>query len=133
MYYNAEEGWSQEVEAPNMAGTTGQAKAIFGLRIRLDEAGTKEFDILYRIHKFDGTWTPWAKNGETLYSYGQKLNAIQVKLEPVKSAEADIKKVDDIKLAEATNRFDYTQTALLKRDEIYLQVQRQNLTQIKLS
>ncbi len=81
VYYNAEEGWSQEIESPNMAGTTGQAKAIFGLRIRLDEAGTKEFDILYRVHKFDGTWSDWAKNGEVIYSYGQKLNAIQIKLE----------------------------------------------------
>ena len=46
-----------------------------------DEAGAKEFDILYRVHKFDEQWTPWAKNGETIYSYGQKLNAIQIKLE----------------------------------------------------
>lgn len=82
VYYNAEEGWSQEVEAPNMAGTTGQAKSIMGLKIRLDEAGTKEFDILYRVHKFDGAWSDWAKNGEVIYSYGVKLNAIQIKLEP---------------------------------------------------
>lgn len=51
------------------------------MRIRLDEAGAKEFDILYRLHKFDDTWTPWAKNGEALYSYGVRLNAIQIKLE----------------------------------------------------
>lgn len=82
VYYNAEEGWSQEIESPNMAGTTGQAKSIFGLRIRLDEACTKEFDILYRVHKFDGAWSDWAKNGEVIYSYGVKLNAIQIKLEP---------------------------------------------------
>ena len=49
--------------------------------IRLDEAGAKEFDILYRVHKFDGTWTDWAKNGEAIYSHGQKLNAVQIKLE----------------------------------------------------
>lgn len=64
------------------AGTTGKTKAIYGIRIRLDEAGQKEFDILYRLHKFDGEWTDWAKNGDTLYSYGQKLNALQIKLEP---------------------------------------------------
>lgn len=82
VYYNEAEGWSEEVQAPKMSGTTGKRKSIFGIKIRLDEAGTKEFDIIYRVHKFDDTWTDWAKNGETLYSYGVKLNAIQIKLEP---------------------------------------------------
>ena len=82
VYFNEEEGWSKEVLAPEMAGTTGKKKSIMGIRIRLDEAGSKEFDILYRVHKFDGTWTDWAKNGEALLSNGVKLNAIQIKLEP---------------------------------------------------
>ena len=82
VYYNAEEGWSEEVSNGEQAGTTGKSKAIYGIKIRLDETGQKEFDILYRLHKFDGEWTDWAKNGETLYSYGQKLNALQIKLEP---------------------------------------------------
>lgn len=87
VYYNeeegwSEEGWSEEVTNDQMAGTTGKAKPIYGMRIRLDEAGAKAFDILYRVHKFDGEWTPWAKNGETIYSHGIKLNAIQIKLEP---------------------------------------------------
>lgn len=82
VYYNDKEGWSEEVTSPNMAGTTGKFKSIFGIRILLDEAGTKKFDILYRVHKFDGTWTSWAKNGEAIYSDGIKLNAIQIKLEP---------------------------------------------------
>ncbi|MBO4780263.1 MAG: hypothetical protein J5497_06475, partial [Selenomonadaceae bacterium] len=81
VYYNENEGWSEEVAAPEIAGTTGESKAIFGIKIRLDEAGAKEFDILYRVHKFDGEWTDWAKNGEVIYSYEQKLNAIQIKLE----------------------------------------------------
>lgn len=82
VYFNEQEGWSKEVASPEMAGTVGIRKPIYGIRIRLDEAGQKEFDILYRVHKFDGEWTDWAKNGETLYSYGQKLNALQIKLEP---------------------------------------------------
>ena len=88
VYYGKAEGWSAEVSSPEMAGTTGKSKSIFGVRIRPDEAGSKEFDILYRLHTFDGKWTPWAKNGEALYSYGVKLNAIQVKLEP----KSDVKK-----------------------------------------
>lgn len=81
VYYDDAEGWSAEVAAPESAGIIGRRKSIFGVRIRLDEAGTKNFDILYRVHTFGGKWTPWAKNGETLYSYGVKLNAIQIKLE----------------------------------------------------
>lgn len=82
VYYNAEEGWSEEVTSPEMAGTTGKSKSIYGIRILLDEASTKKFDILYRVHTFDGDWTDWAKNGEAIYSHGIKLNAIQIKLEP---------------------------------------------------
>ena len=82
VYYGDKEGWSQEVSNGEMAGTTGKRKPIYGMRVWLDAAGSKEFDILYCIHKFDGTWTPWAKNGEELYSDGVKLNAIQIKLEP---------------------------------------------------
>jgi len=82
VYYNDKEGWSEEVISPEMAGTTGKSKSIYGIRIRLDESGAKVFDILYRVHKFDDTWTAWAKNGEAIYSHGVKLNAIQIKLEP---------------------------------------------------
>ena len=82
VYWNDAEGWSAEVTNGEQAGTTGKVKAIFGIRIRLDEAGAKDFDILYRVHKFDGNWTDWAKNGEVIYSHGQKLNAVQIKLEP---------------------------------------------------
>jgi len=76
-----QEGWTEEVTAPEQAGITGKSKSIYGIKIRIDEAGTKESNILYRVHKFDGEWTPWAKNGEELISYGVKLNAIQIKLE----------------------------------------------------
>lgn len=84
VYYNDKEGWSEEVSNGEQAGTTGKTKAIYGIKIRLDEAGQQEFDILYRVHKFGGEWTDWAKNGETLYSYGVKLNALQIKLETKK-------------------------------------------------
>ena len=84
VYYSVydSEGWSEEVIAPEMAGTTGKSKPITGIKIRLDESGAKDFDICYRVHKFDGTWTDWAKNGEAIYSHGQKLNSIQITLKP---------------------------------------------------
>ena len=82
VYFNDAEGWSEEVSNGQQAGTTGKSKAIYGIKIRLDESGTKEFDILYRVHTFDGNWTAWLKNGEVIYSYGVQINAIQIKLEP---------------------------------------------------
>lgn len=82
VYYSDKEGWLEEVSNGEMTGTTGKSKPIMGMKIHLDEAGTREFDILYRMHKFDNEWTSWAKNGEVIYSYGQKINAIQIKLEP---------------------------------------------------
>ena len=80
VYYNETEGWSQEVSNGSQAGTTGLKKSIFGIKIRLDDSGANEFDILYRVHTFDGVWSPWAKNGELLYAHEVKLNAIQIKL-----------------------------------------------------
>ena len=85
IYYSVclddKESWSEEVESPTTAGAVGKNKSITGIKIRFDEESAEEFDILYRMHKFDGEWTPWAKNGEELLSGGVKLNAIQIKLE----------------------------------------------------
>ena len=81
VYFNDKEGWSAEVASPETAGTTGKGKAIFGIKIRLDEADAEKFDICYRVHTFDGTWTVWAKNGEEIISRGVKLNAVQIKLQ----------------------------------------------------
>jgi len=86
--YDDARGWSAEVTSPKAAGTTGKSRSIFGVKIRLDEAGSKKFDIVYRVHKFDSKWTPWAKNGEELLSHGVKLNAIQIKLETKRTLSA---------------------------------------------
>ena len=81
VYYGDSAGWSQEVSNGSQAGTTGLKKSIFGIKIRLDDSGANEFDILYRVHTFDGVWSPWAKNGELLYAHEVKLNALQIKLQ----------------------------------------------------
>ena len=81
VYFNAKEGWSAEVSNGEQAGTTGKDKSLKGIKIRLDEEGARRFDIFYRIHKFDGTWTAWAKNGAELFSDEQKINAVQIRLE----------------------------------------------------
>ena len=79
VYYDEQEGWSEEVTSNQMAGTTGKRKSIYGIKIRLDEIGEKKYDIIYRVHKFDGTWSDWAQNGEGIIS-DQKLNSLQIKL-----------------------------------------------------
>ena len=86
VYFNDREGWSQEVCNGAQAGTTGKSKSITGIKIRLDDSGANEFDILYRVHTFDGEWTPWARNGTEILSQGVKLNAVQISLK-AKSAE----------------------------------------------
>ena len=81
IYFNETEGWSAEVSNSEMAGTTGKNKPVTGIKIRLDDSGASEFDILYRVHTFNGKWTDWAKNGEELFSQGDKINSIQIKLD----------------------------------------------------
>lgn len=80
VYYSVYcDDWSKEFSTAQIAGTPG--KLITGIKIRLDDAGAKDFDILYRVHKFDGAWTDWSKNGAEVFSAGLEINAIQVKLE----------------------------------------------------
>ena len=76
--YYPKDGWTKEVFNGAMAGTTGKSKPIMGLKI--DETGAKKFDILYRVHDFNGEWSPWKKNGEELISADAKLNAIEIKV-----------------------------------------------------
>ena len=80
VYFNETEGWSAEVSDGEQAGTTGKGKAVTGIKIRFDETDASEFDVLYRVHTFNGEWTAWSKNGEELLSHGIKLNAIQIRL-----------------------------------------------------
>ena len=81
--YYPKDGWTKEVSNGAMAGTTGKSKPIFGIKIRLDETGAQKFNILYRIHDFNGNWSAWAKNGEDLISTEFRINAVQIFLEPL--------------------------------------------------
>jgi len=111
-----------------MAGMNDIHKPIYGMKVWLDEAGTKEFDILYRMHKFDNTWTPWAKNGEELYSQGLKLNAIQIKLESIKFQSDETKPKESAKVQPNEAYIKEVDNTLT----VYLQEQMQDLTQINL-
>jgi len=99
VYYNEKEGWTQEVSNGQIAGTVGKSKPIFGIKIRLDEVGEKKFDILYRVHKFNGEWTHWARNGEEIIS-DQKLNSLQIKLTVKQTFTIDVSKPNKIIVAD---------------------------------
>ncbi len=72
--------WTNEVKSPIFAGVTGKRKSICGIKIRLDDQGSKKFDIRYRIHDFDGAWSDWFKNGAEVRLEKPVVNAIQVEL-----------------------------------------------------
>ena len=75
-------GWQKEVADGELAGTTGQAKAVEALAINLKGEISNEYDIYYRAHISDYGWLGWAKNGEVAGSegYALKLEAFQIKL-----------------------------------------------------
>lgn len=78
--YYPEGGWTEEVSTGQMAGTIYRSKPIIGIKIRLDEEGAKKFDILYRLHDFNGNWSDWTMNGAGIRSDNVRFNAIQIKL-----------------------------------------------------
>lgn len=69
--------WSSGV-----AGTTGQAKALQAIKIKLTDAMKEQYDIYYRVHSANMGWLGWAKNGEAAGTegYDRAIEAIQVQL-----------------------------------------------------
>ena len=80
VHYSDKKAWTEEVSTSQVVGAVVKGRFITGIKIRLDDSGADKFDILYRVHKFDGEWTPWAKNGAELFADGAKLNSVQIKL-----------------------------------------------------
>ena len=77
--YYKKEGWAEEVSNKKTAGVTGKNKAIYGFYARLDNA---DFNIIYRVHNFNGEWSPWQKNGDKIMSSDSALDGIRIKLIP---------------------------------------------------
>lgn len=67
-----------------MSGTSGQAKRLEAIRIRLTGELAKHFDVYYRVHAQSFGWMGWAKNGEAAGTagYSYRLEAINIKLIP---------------------------------------------------
>ncbi len=63
------------------AGTTGQAKRLEAIQIKLTGKIAEEYEVLYRVHMQTYGWSNWTRNGETAGTTGQgkRLEAIQIK------------------------------------------------------
>ena len=67
-----------------MSGTSGQAKRLEAIQIRLTGELAQHYDIYYRVHAQHFGWLGWAKNGESsgTAGYAYRLEGIQILLVP---------------------------------------------------
>lgn len=65
-----------------LSGTSGKAKRLEAVKIRLTGELKNKYDIYYRVHSQTYGWLGWAKNGEAAGTEGQakRLEAIQIVL-----------------------------------------------------
>ena len=75
-------GWMNEVSNGMMSGTSGQAKRLEAIRIRLKGEIANHYDICYRVHAQTYGWLSWAWNGDSAGTsgLGKRLEAIQIML-----------------------------------------------------
>lgn len=80
-------GWKKEGE---IAGTTGEAKRLEAVQIRLTGALAEKYDVFYRTHSSYWGTLGWAKNGEIAGTTGfyRSIESIEIKLVEKGSADA---------------------------------------------
>ncbi len=88
-------GWQGNVNNPStwkkdgeMSGTSGQAKRLETICIKLTGEMEQHYDIYYRVHAQTYGWLDWAKNGAPAGTAGfaKRLEGIQIVLVPKGSA-----------------------------------------------
>jgi len=58
-------GWESDWRTNNeVSGTTGDAKRINAVKMKLSDKIASEYDIYYRVHVSNIGWMGWAKNGD---------------------------------------------------------------------
>ena len=87
-------GWQGTVSDQATSGTVGQAKAIEGIRVSLQDM-TKSFldsNIQYRTHLQTYGWQGWTSNGGTSgkVGSGKRMEAIEVKLTGTLASSYDV-------------------------------------------
>ena len=65
-----------------MSGTSGEAKRLEAIEIRLTGEMKAHYDIYYRVHAQTYGWLDWAKNGEKsgTAALAKRLEGIEIKL-----------------------------------------------------
>ena len=73
--------WKKDGE---MAGTSGQAKRLEAIMIKLTGEMAEHYDVYYRVHAQSYGWLGWAKNGDPAGTagYAKRLEGIQIVLVP---------------------------------------------------
>jgi uncharacterized protein YjdB len=71
--------WPKDGE---MSGTSGEAKRLEAIRIKLTGEMAEHYDVYYRVHAQDFGWLGWAKNGEPAGTagYAKRLEGIEIVL-----------------------------------------------------
>ena len=77
-------GWQPAVGNGGTAGTTGQARAVEALRVRLSGELAARYTVWYRVHSAEFGWLGWACDGADAGSagYGRAVQAVQVAVLP---------------------------------------------------
>ena len=77
-------GWRPAVGNGEVAGTTGQSRAVEALRVRLSAELSERYSVWYRVHSAGFGWLGWARDGADAGSagYGRAAQAVQVAVLP---------------------------------------------------
>ena len=77
--YGWEKSWKKNGQ---LSGTSGKAKRLEAVKIRLTGEMKNKYDVYYRVHAQSYGWLGWAKNGEKAGTEGlaKRLEAVQIVL-----------------------------------------------------
>lgn len=75
-----DEGWQNWRVNGTSAGTSGEARRLEAIEIKLTGEMANKYDVYYRVHCQDYGWLGWAKSGASAGSEGmsKRLEAIEI-------------------------------------------------------
>ena len=68
-----DKGWDAWIADGSMCGTTGKAKRVEAVQMRLTGEVAKTHSVWYRVHSQDYGWLGWAHDGQAAGTAGQSL------------------------------------------------------------
>lgn len=73
------QGWTSESRNGTTSGTTGKNIPLEGICVAL-KGGSTDGGVQYRAHVSEKGWLGWTSNGGIAGGYGERLEAVQIKL-----------------------------------------------------